>query len=161
MTCELPNKLFNRSRLSEGGFPSVGTGAAQIYIWLEFNGPWRLLLHGRCGNQTFLKLSNRPKCPFFCPFEMCDANQMGLGLVCINLFLLRGPRSPCNEYMGHWVPLHNGHSWCGCHRDTPTQRAGMMTYGPNLPSRWTPNRTDRIEGQNPTLAIYPCLLISW
>lgn len=65
MTCELANKLFNRCLLCEGGFPSVGSGAAQIYIWLEFNGPWPLLLRRRRGNQTFLKLSNRPKCPFF------------------------------------------------------------------------------------------------
>lgn len=65
MTCELANKLFNLCLLCEGGFLSVKLGAAQIYIWLEFNGPWLLLLHCRYGNQAFLKIFNRLKCPFF------------------------------------------------------------------------------------------------
>lgn len=94
MTCELANKLFNLCLPCEGGFLPVELGAAQIYIWLEFNGPWPLLLRGHYGDQAFLKIFNRVKCPFFCPFEMCHANQMGLGLVCINLLLLRAHASP-------------------------------------------------------------------
>lgn len=31
---------------------------------------------------------------FFCSLEMCHASQMGLELVCINLFLLRARNSP-------------------------------------------------------------------
>lgn len=50
---------------------------------------------------NFSQAFQQAKMSFFCPFEMCHASQMGLGLVCINLFLLRGPRSPRNEYMGH------------------------------------------------------------
>lgn len=32
MTCELANKLFNLCLVCEGGFPSEGLRAAQIYI---------------------------------------------------------------------------------------------------------------------------------
>lgn len=161
----MANKLFNVCLLCAVGFVSVCVGAAQIYIWLEFNGPWLLLLHDHYGNQAFLKIFSRVKCPFFfflsSIWNVSRKAKWGRELVCINLFLLRGPSQAGNEYMGHWVPAHNGHSWCGCHRDTPLQRAGMVTYGPNLPSRWTPNKVDCIDRQNPALAIYPCLLISW
>lgn len=74
MTRESANKLFNLCLLCGVGFVSAGLGAAQIYIWLEFNGPWLLLLRRRLGNQAFLKIFSRVKPPFLSIWNVsCNA----------------------------------------------------------------------------------------
>lgn len=80
MTSELANKLFNLCLQCEGGRPCVGLGAAQIYNWLEFNGPWPRLLHGHHGDQAFLKVSNRLKCPFYVHWRCVMRAKWGWGL---------------------------------------------------------------------------------
>lgn len=52
----------------------------QIYIWLEFNGPWPLLLHRHYGDQAFLKIFNRPKCCFFVHWKCVMRTKWGWGL---------------------------------------------------------------------------------
>lgn len=94
MTCELANKLFNLCLLCEGGFPSVGLRAAQIYIWLEFNGPWPLLLHRRYGDQAFLKIFNRLKCPFFVHLKCVMRAKWGRGLYVSICFCCGAHTSP-------------------------------------------------------------------
>ena len=69
-------------------------GAAQIYIWLEFNGPWPLLLHSRYGYQAFLKIFNRLKCPFFVRLRCVMRAKWGWGLYVSICFCCGAHTSP-------------------------------------------------------------------
>lgn len=75
----------------KGALSFVSLGAVKIYIWLEFNGPCRANRLVVMVTKLFSRFSTGQNVLFFfCSFEMCHVSQTGLGLVCINLFLLRG-----------------------------------------------------------------------
>lgn len=162
MTCELANKLFNLCLLSEGVCLPWAWGPP------KFTSDWSLMVRGFFYRRwpspwqpSFSQDFHQAKMSFFCPFEMCHASQMARG-ACMYQFVavagstlvpqwIYGPLNPhtqCPQLM--WLPQRHAHTK-GWNDDIWSKPAQSVD----------PQKADCIEGQNPALAIYLCLLISW